>query len=302
MKKVGLIGLGDVSKYYKMGFSYSMMLEIKAVCDINNTPSSLSMYLNYPFYNDYKEMIKNEHLDYVLIATPSSTHYDIAKTCLEMGVNVLIEPPVSLAISQVDELLKIAKSKAILFDSIMCVSLFNDILDVKEKYSSYGTLKSIYFTVYGDYCNNTKLIDKRMFTSEGCFLENAFETFSTLNLFLPLKKVMLVEKKIKKDSVTKKDIRANFILYVDGVDIYIDYDWTQGSNFKSTKFVFEKNTVAVCHSSRETTINLKEKINYSNQIDRNYAYYINYFKQFDGKVNYENIINIHNHILKIKKL
>ncbi len=110
------------------------------------------------------------------------------------------------------------------------------------------------------------------------------------------------EKKIKKDSVTKKDIRANFILYVDGVDVYIDYDWTQGSNFKSTKFVFEKNTVAVCHSSRETTINLKEKINYSNQIDRNYAYYINYFKQFDGKVNYENIINIHNHILKIKKL
>ncbi|MGM9858424.1 MAG: Gfo/Idh/MocA family protein [Bacilli bacterium] len=302
MKKVGLIGLGDVTKYYKMGFSYSLMLEIASVCDIINTPSSLKMYSNYPFYNDYKEMIINEHLDYVIIATPSSTHYEIAKSCLEMGVNVIVEAPISLSILQVDELLKIAKSKAILFDSIMCSSLFEDVLDVKDKYATFGKLKSIHFTVYGDFCNNTKLVDKRMLNSSGCFLENAFETFTTLSLFLPLKKIMLVEKKVKKDSLTKIDIRTNLILYVDGVDVFIDYDWTQGSNFKSTKFDFEKNTVAVCHSSRETTINLKEKISYNNQLDRNLAYYISYFKQFDGRIDYENIRKMHEHILKIKKL
>ena len=302
MKRIGIIGIGEISKYYKMGFEKSQLLDLVAVCDIKKDPSSLNMYSKYRLYQDYLEMIDVEKLDYVLISTESSKHYSIAKECLEKGINVLIEPPCGLNINEVNELIDFAKSKALLFDVIMNAHLYDDIQYVHENHLRFGTLKEIHITCYEPICNKTKLEDERMLKSSGCYLENAFDSFNILNLFLPLKKVMLVDKKVKKDSKSKIDIRNNYILYVDGVDVYIEYDWTQDSNFRNTKFVFEKNVVTVCHSNRLTTINLKEQIDYRNEEDSKQKFYDNYLMNYDSKTNYDQISLIHKLIFKMKNL
>ena len=57
--------------------------------------------------------IKKELPDFTacVIATPSSTHYEIAKQCLNAGKHVLVEKPMTLDYAQATELIELAQSK-----------------------------------------------------------------------------------------------------------------------------------------------------------------------------------------------
>src|SRR5437868_1185226 len=47
-------------------------------------------------YADYREMLTTEQPDGVIIVTPHSTHFTIAKYCLEYNVHVMLEKPMTL--------------------------------------------------------------------------------------------------------------------------------------------------------------------------------------------------------------
>jgi predicted dehydrogenase len=57
---------------------------------------------------DYKELF-NQDLDAVVIATPPATHYSLAKECLEHGLHVLVEKPITLKSQHAEELIEISK-------------------------------------------------------------------------------------------------------------------------------------------------------------------------------------------------
>src|SRR5215211_7588076 len=44
-------------------------------------------------YIDYKAMLAQEKLDGVIVATNHTSHYEIAKDCLDAGLHVMLEKP-----------------------------------------------------------------------------------------------------------------------------------------------------------------------------------------------------------------
>ena len=71
MIKVGLIGYGKWGKILKS--------KLDKFCDVKFVCRSKDNYLS--------EIISND-LDWVIIATPNHTHYQIVKSCLWFGKNV----------------------------------------------------------------------------------------------------------------------------------------------------------------------------------------------------------------------
>jgi len=73
--------------------------------------------LNYVYFNDYKQMLDQiNDLHFVDISTHAGSHYEIAKDCLNHGLHVLCEKPLTINFSQALELYKLAqKNKLILF-------------------------------------------------------------------------------------------------------------------------------------------------------------------------------------------
>ena len=63
------------------------------------------------FYTDIDEALANHQIEGVAIATPISTHYEIAKKLLLTGVNVLIQKPMAMKSEQCEELAEIANAK-----------------------------------------------------------------------------------------------------------------------------------------------------------------------------------------------
>jgi predicted dehydrogenase len=71
-------------------------------------------------YASYQEMAMLEKqrpdpVDFVSVATPNHTHFEIAKTFVEAGYNVICDKPLTFDLAQADELLKIVETSGVVF-------------------------------------------------------------------------------------------------------------------------------------------------------------------------------------------
>src|SRR6187551_66233 len=71
-------------------------------------------------YGSYKEMAEAEKkrsdpVDFVSVATPNSTHFEIAKTFAEAGFNVICDKPLTFDLAQAEELLKVVEKSGVVF-------------------------------------------------------------------------------------------------------------------------------------------------------------------------------------------
>lgn len=73
-------------------------------------------------YGSYTEMIAaelklpaSERVDFVSVATPNHTHFEIAKGFAEAGFNVLCDKPMTLDLAQAEELAQVAQKSGVVF-------------------------------------------------------------------------------------------------------------------------------------------------------------------------------------------
>jgi predicted dehydrogenase len=73
-------------------------------------------------YPDYPAMLREEaaitpdrRIDYVTIVTPNDSHYPVAKACLEAGLPVLCEKPLTLTLEESLDLVRLTKQKKLPF-------------------------------------------------------------------------------------------------------------------------------------------------------------------------------------------
>jgi predicted dehydrogenase len=114
MIKAGVIGLG------KMGISHAAIVgahpsvNFVAVCDSSSLVLDVfQKYTKVKTYTDYKKMLSEEELDFVVIATPTKFHYPMVKYALEKNINVFCEKPFSLKSIEGAELTEMAKQKSL---------------------------------------------------------------------------------------------------------------------------------------------------------------------------------------------
>jgi predicted dehydrogenase len=67
----------------------------------------------YTSYTDYIEMLDNEAVDGVIVATPDDLHYEHTMACLERGLPVLIEKPITRSLVHAEEICRVADEKGI---------------------------------------------------------------------------------------------------------------------------------------------------------------------------------------------
>jgi predicted dehydrogenase len=73
-------------------------------------------------YGSYKEMVaaelklpEGERIDFVSIATPNHTHFEIAKAFAEAGFNVMCDKPMTFDLAQAEELAKVVQKTGVVF-------------------------------------------------------------------------------------------------------------------------------------------------------------------------------------------
>ncbi len=92
MVTLALVGIGEWGKRYLHTASHVPSCRIKYICSPHIT-SHRDISGQYIQVRDYRDLAGFTDIDGVIIATPPSTHYKIAKYFLEREWNVLVEKP-----------------------------------------------------------------------------------------------------------------------------------------------------------------------------------------------------------------
>ena len=71
-----------------------------------------------------REKNREDSIDLVTVATPNSTHFEITKSFLEAGFNVLCEKPMTMTIEEGEEIVKIAGKSGKLCTVNYCYSAY----------------------------------------------------------------------------------------------------------------------------------------------------------------------------------
>lgn len=115
--KYALIGCGRISRNHIKAV-LNNNLELTAVCDVNpeHMESLLQEYnlqndISIKRYTDYKEMLKENEVELVSIATESGLHAEIAIYCIKLGINVIIEKPMAMSMEDADEIVRLSEEK-----------------------------------------------------------------------------------------------------------------------------------------------------------------------------------------------
>ena len=92
--------------------------------------------------NNYKKIINDSDIQAVVIATPVSTHYSLAKECLEAGKHVFVEKPLADSSKKCQNLINIAKKNSLTIfvdHTFLYTSAVNKMKEIASK-KDFGNL------------------------------------------------------------------------------------------------------------------------------------------------------------------
>ncbi len=112
--KYALIGCGRIAVNH-IKAAMSNHLELTAICDLEMEQMekllikyNLEEKTSIKRYTDYKEMIQENELDLVAIATESGCHAEIALFCIEHGIHCIVEKPIAMSIEDANKIIDLA--------------------------------------------------------------------------------------------------------------------------------------------------------------------------------------------------
>lgn len=143
---IALIGLGYWGPKLLSALIQNPFINVKYICDLkrDKTQTYLGIYPNLKGVENLDEALNDKEIDAIAIATPTSSHYQLAKRSLEAGKHVLVEKPITENSKQALELCLLAESKNLIL-MVDHIYLFNGAtLKIKELIEN-GTLGSLYY-------------------------------------------------------------------------------------------------------------------------------------------------------------
>ncbi|BBM18892.1 dehydrogenase [Enterococcus avium] len=115
--KIGVIGIGGIAKKAYLPTYAKMRKEATFIFATRNEAVRNEIADEYSFSNTVATIdeLLAEKIEAIFIHVATKAHFEIAKKCLEAGVAVFIDKPVSEDLQEVRELRELAKEKKLLF-------------------------------------------------------------------------------------------------------------------------------------------------------------------------------------------
>jgi predicted dehydrogenase len=131
--KVGVIGTGHLGKLHTKMFALIEECKLVGVYDKDSSQAaSVAKEFDCKSFETIDDLL-NE-VDAVSIAAITSAHHEIGKYCLQKGVHIFIEKPITVTIEEAEDLVKTAREKKLNLQ-VGHIERFNPALLALEKYN-----------------------------------------------------------------------------------------------------------------------------------------------------------------------
>jgi predicted dehydrogenase len=143
--KVGIVGYGYWGPNLTRNFAELPSSEVIAIADMKEEQlkRAQAKYPDVILTKNYQDFF-NLNLDAVVISTPPATHHNIARECLEHGLNVLVEKPLTLNSQQAEQLVELAEANGLIL-MVGHTFEYNSAVHALKSYIDSGELGDIYY-------------------------------------------------------------------------------------------------------------------------------------------------------------
>lgn len=105
----GILGYGHIGKKHAQEIEKNPHTELKIIADLN--PLQLPKNLSHVFTTEsVAELLSDQSVDVVTIATPNGTHATLAIEALKSGKHVVIEKPMALSTQECEHIIETSKN------------------------------------------------------------------------------------------------------------------------------------------------------------------------------------------------
>jgi predicted dehydrogenase len=105
--RAAVIGVGYLGRFHAQKYAQAEGCELVAVVDARaEARAAVAAELTTRALSDYRELLGQ--VDVVSVVTPTPLHFPIARACLEHGIHVLVEKPITESEAQARELIELA--------------------------------------------------------------------------------------------------------------------------------------------------------------------------------------------------
>ncbi len=150
-KNLVVIGFGGMGSWHVNHALKSDVVTLLGIHDIDPKKIAYAREKGLYAYETLDEVLADERIDLVTVATPNDTHLPLVTACLKAGKNVICEKPVALSSAELDEMVKTAEECGRLFTVHQNRRWDAEYLMMKEVYDSgkLGDVFNIQSLVYG---------------------------------------------------------------------------------------------------------------------------------------------------------
>ncbi len=111
----GILGAGRIAEKFCTALNFVEGSEVYAVAsrDVDKAKAYAQKFNAARFYNNYDDLIDDEQVDIIYIATPHAFHYEQTIACLQHKKAVLCEKPMSLGYGQTKQMIEAANENMV---------------------------------------------------------------------------------------------------------------------------------------------------------------------------------------------
>ena len=235
MIDVCVIGYGYWGPNLCRNFVNAPGYNLKSICD-NNKNNLLKAKKNYPSvetYLNYKLGLSKNNYDLVVLATPTSTHFQIASYILKKKINILVEKPLCLNLKDHIRLNKIAKVNGVKIYVDFPFIFSGSVQYIKNiiKKNIYGNLKSI----------ESFREQAPIRTDTNVLWDLSIHDISIINYLLSAKNNKIIS--VNKYNKTKNYNKILINMKNKKVDILIKNNWNSPTKIRLIKLIFDNAVV-----------------------------------------------------------
>ncbi|QNP75646.1 Gfo/Idh/MocA family oxidoreductase [Streptomyces roseirectus] len=230
--RIGLIGLGVISKFYVAAFERLPGLELAAVCDLR--PAALEPFRDTARYTGHAGLLADAGVDAVVVNVPNDAHATVCADALAAGVAVCVEKPLATRVEDGRALADRARETGVTLFTSFHRRYNSAVLRLLAEVAAAGvpvrSLTVRYLERIEDHAGSDRWYLDAERCGGGCVADNGPNAFDLVRLFLG--DVGLVSADVVRDG-RDTDRRAGIDLRsTAGVSARVELDWSYDGEVK----------------------------------------------------------------------
>lgn len=114
--RAAVIGAGYIGRFHAQKWAQLEGVELVGVTDSDaGRARAVAAETGAAAFADYRDLFGRVEL--VSVAVPTECHYPVARDCLEAGVHVLLEKPITRTVAEADRLVDLARGRGLLLQA-----------------------------------------------------------------------------------------------------------------------------------------------------------------------------------------